>query len=60
MTQERLTEEEMSLIHVHGGLIEMGPKKKPKKTAFILFRKETINLRGIGKRKKLRFGCLIS
>lgn len=40
LTQERLTEEEMSLIHVHGGLIEMGPKKKPKKTAFILLEKK--------------------
>lgn len=28
LTQERLTEEEeMSLIHIHGGFVEMGPKK---------------------------------
>ena len=26
------------LIHVHGGLIEMGPKKWPRQAAFILFR----------------------
>ena len=40
LTQDRLRgeEKETSLIHVHGGLIEMGPKKWPKQAAFILFK----------------------
>ena len=31
-------EKETILIHTHGGLTEMGPKKWPKLAAFILFR----------------------
>ena len=52
-------ERETNLIHTHRGLIEIGPKKWLMQVAFILLR-QTINLRGIDRTKKLRFECLIS
>ena len=41
LRQDRLTGEKANLIHERRGLIEMGTKKWPKLTAFILFDKET-------------------
>ena len=39
LTQDRLAgEKETHLIHVHGGLIEIGPNKWSKQAAFILSR----------------------
>ena len=40
LTQDRLTEEKEILLRAHKGLIEMGPKKWPKQTAFILFKQK--------------------
>ena len=55
LTQDRLTGEKEILILAHRGLIVMGPKKCTKQLAFTFLDK--INLRGIDRRKKFRFGC---
>ena len=56
-TQDRLTGEKEIFICEHAGLIEMVPKKWPRKGAFIFFRQRN-NMRGIDKTKKLGFWVL--
>ena len=40
LTQDRLAREKQILIHVHGGLIEMGLRNGQSKAAFILLRQK--------------------
>lgn len=58
LTQVRLTgEKETNFNPVHC-LIEMGPKKWPKQAVFTLLDKETVNLWGVDRTKKLRLWVL--